>query len=206
MCVDLVLLANGTAFDVAADKGSKAGPPEFGSDQLPSFQEAGVSGGFMIMAVCEDSAMEGVVCGDVDTALIGEDAGLDLPVSEAGTEGERNVLVHGLESLENEGVARGYGLNAMGEGSVNQVDEEGRREEGDVSVVGIIHGKEVGSTGEGIGTSKKCTRDMNHFQVKVCKVNEPACLAAVERLGLAEIGKVLMVSEDLHRKGGAMKR
>ena len=46
---------------------------------------------------------------------------------------------------------------------------------------------------------------MDHFQVKVSKVNEPARLAAVECLGLAEIGKVLVVSEDLHRKGGAMK-
>ena len=30
-------------------------------------------------------------------------------------------------------------------------------------------------------------------------------MAAVECLGLAEIGKVLVVSEDLHRKGRAMK-
>ena len=50
MCVNFVLLAKGTAFDIAADEGSKAGPPEFGSDQLLCFQEAGVSGRLMIMA------------------------------------------------------------------------------------------------------------------------------------------------------------
>ena len=37
MCVDLVLLAKGTAFDIAADKGGEAGPPKFSSNQLASF-------------------------------------------------------------------------------------------------------------------------------------------------------------------------
>ena len=203
--VNLVLLAKGTALDIAVDEGSKTRPPELGGDQLSGFQEAGVSGGLVIVAARKDGAAEGVVGRDIDTALIGEDAGLDLPVSEAGTEGKRNVLMHGLESLENEGITCGRRLNAVGEGSVNQVDKEGQREEGDVSVVGVFLGEEVGSTREGIGASKKFTGDMDHFQVKVSKVDEPACLAAVEHLGLAEIGKVLVVSEDLYWKGGAMK-
>ena len=93
----------------------------------------------------------------------------------------------------------------MGEGGVNLVHKEGWREEGDVSVVGIVRGEEVGLAREGIGTSKKFTRDVDHFQVKVSKVDEPARLAAIERLGLVEIGKVLVVSEDLHWEGGAMK-
>ena len=206
MRVNLVLLANGTALDVAADEGSKAGPPEFGSNQLSSFQEAGVSGGFMITATFKDGSAEGVVCGDVDAALVSkDDASFDLPVSEPGTEGKRDVLVHRLEGLENERVSRGCGFNVVGEGGVNQVDKEGRWEEGDVSVVRIVRGEEVGSAREGIGTSKKFTRDMDHFQVNVSKVDEPACLVAIERLGLVEIGKVLVVSEDLHREGGAMK-
>ena len=80
MCVNLVLLAKGTAFDIAADERSKAGPPEFGGDQLSGFQEAGVSGGFMIVASHKDGAAEGVVGRDIDTAFIGEDAGFNLPV------------------------------------------------------------------------------------------------------------------------------
>ena len=159
----------------------------------------------MIMASCEDSAAEGVVCRDIDTAFVGEDAGFDLPVGQPGMEGERDILVHGLKGLENEGVSRRCGFNAVGEGSVNQVDKEGWREEGDVGVVRVIRREEVGSAREGIGTSKKFTGDMDHFQVKVSKVDEPARLAAIERLGLAEIGEVLVVSEDLHREGGAMK-
>ena len=125
--VNLVLLAEGTALDVAADEGGEARPPEFGGDQLSGFQEAGVSGGFMIVASRKDGAAEGVVSRDIDTAFIGEDAGFNLPVGQPGTEGERNILVHGLEGLENEGVPRGGRLDAVREGGVDEVDKEGRR-------------------------------------------------------------------------------
>ena len=119
MCVNLVLLAKGTAFDIAADEGSKAGPPEFGGNQLPSFQEAGVSGGFMIVAMRKDGVAEGVVGGDVDPSFVSEDTGLNLPVSKAGTEGKRDVFVHGLKGLEDKGVTRRSGFDPMRESSVD---------------------------------------------------------------------------------------
>ena len=31
------------------------------------------------------------------------------------------------------------------------------------------------------------------------------CLSAVERLGLAEVGKIFVVGEDLYREGGTME-
>ena len=127
MRVGFVLLATSTAFNIAADIGSEAGPPEFSGNQLASFQEAGVTGGFVIVATLEDSMMKGVICGDIDTTLIDKDAGLNLPVGQPGAEGEGNILVHGLESLENEGVAHGGRFNAVREGGVNQIDKEGRR-------------------------------------------------------------------------------
>ena len=34
MCVGLILLTNGTTFDIFMHKGSKAGPPEVGGNQL----------------------------------------------------------------------------------------------------------------------------------------------------------------------------
>ena len=117
----------------------------------------------MIMAACEDGAAKGVVRGDIDTAFVCENTCVNLPVSESGLEGKRDVFVHRLESLEDEGVTRGRRLDAVGEGSVNQVNEEGRRKEGGVSVVRVIRGEEVRSVGEGIGTSKEFSRDMDHF-------------------------------------------
>ena len=80
MRVNFVLLAKGTALDISADVGGEAGPPEFSCDQLSRFQEAGMTGGFVIMAALEDGAAEGIICGDIDTALVREDAGFDLPV------------------------------------------------------------------------------------------------------------------------------
>ena len=205
VCVNLVLLAKGTAFDVLADEGGESGPPELGGNQLSGFQEAGVSGGFMVVTSRKDGAAEGVVGGDINMALISEDAGFNLPVGQPGTEGKRDVLMHGLESLEDKGVTRGRRLNAVGEGGVDEVDNQGRREEGDVGVIRIIGRKEVGSARESVGSGKEFSGDMDHLKVEVGEVNEPACLAAIECLRLVEIGEVLVVSKDLHREGGAME-
>ena len=141
MSVNLVLLAKGAAFNISADKGSQPGPPEFGGDQLMHFQEAGVSSGFVIMASFQDGTAKRVVRGNIDTAFVGEDAGLDLPVCQLGTEGERNILVHGLEGLQDEGVTCRGGFDTVREGSVDEVDEKGQWEEGDVGVVGVIGGE-----------------------------------------------------------------
>ena len=104
MCVNFVLLAQSTAFHVVADEGGESGPPKFSGDQLACFQEAGMTGGLMVMAAFEDGVAEGVVCRDVDAALVGKDAGFDLPVSELRAEWERDIFVHGLEGLEDKGV------------------------------------------------------------------------------------------------------
>ena len=46
---------------------------------------------------------------------------------------------------------------------------------------------------------------MDHFKVEVGKVNEPACLSVVECLGLAKVGKVLVIGENLHWERRAME-
>ena len=46
---------------------------------------------------------------------------------------------------------------------------------------------------------------MDHFQVKVCEVDEPTSLLPVEILGGTEVGEVFMVGEDLDWEGGSME-
>ena len=46
---------------------------------------------------------------------------------------------------------------------------------------------------------------MDHLEVKVGEVNEPASLSAIEQLRLAEVGEVLMVRKNLYWEGRAMK-
>ena len=47
-------------------------------------------------------------------ALIGQDTCFNLPVGEVGVEGERDVLIHGLEGLKNKGVTSRGRLDAVG--------------------------------------------------------------------------------------------
>ena len=90
VCVQLVLLADGTALDVFSNVGSETGPPEVTGDQLASFKVTGVSGGFVIMTLLEDGATEGIIVGNIYSVFVGKDTGFVLPVREAGTEGARN--------------------------------------------------------------------------------------------------------------------
>ena len=169
------------------DIGGKAGPPEFGCDELPGFQVAGVTGTLVVVASLEDGVTEGVIIGDIDMALIDQDACFDLPVGEAGMEGKRDIIVHRLEGLENEGVACRGRLDAMGEGDVDNIDEERWGKEGHPIIIIIRMGKEVRATREGIGASEEFSWDVDHFQVKVREVDEPMGLLSVEVLG--EIGR-----------------
>ena len=102
--IRLVLLAGRASFNVLADVGGKAGPPEFSCDGLVSFQVSRVAGRVMIMAMLEDGVAKGFIVGDIDATLIGKDACYDLPVRKVGAEGKGNILIHGLESLEDEGI------------------------------------------------------------------------------------------------------
>ena len=105
--VGLVLLAGGTTFDVLVDVRGQAGPPKLCSNKLVSFQISRVTRCFMIMATLENSVAKGFIIGDIDAPLVGEDACFDLPVKEAGTERERNILVHRLEGLEDNRIVNG---------------------------------------------------------------------------------------------------
>ena len=80
MCVCLVLLASGAASNKSTNIGGEAWPPELGSDQLVSFEKAGVTSGGVIMTAAENVAAEITSGGNKDTAFIGEDAISILPV------------------------------------------------------------------------------------------------------------------------------
>ena len=120
-------------------------------------------------------------------------------------EGKRDVVIHGLEGLEDKGVARQGRLDMVGEGDVNDIDEERWRKEGNSVIVVVGVGKEVGMAREGVRAGEEFAWDMDHFQVEVCKVDKPMGLSSVEVLGGMEVGEVLMVGEDLDWEGGSME-
>ena len=65
-------------------------------------------------------------------------------------EWERDILVHGLKSLEVEGVAGRGGFDAVRERYVDDVDKEGWGKEGNSIIIIVRMGKEVRTTREGI--------------------------------------------------------
>ena len=87
------------------------------------------------MASFQNGVTQGVIGRDIDMTLIGQDTRFDLPVRESGAEGKGDILIHGLECLQNVWVTSRSGFDPSGECCVNEVDEEGRRKESDTIVV-----------------------------------------------------------------------
>ena len=78
--VGFVLLASDITLDLLLHKLCKTRPSEFHSNELTSFKVTRVAGSLVVMAMGEDRAMEGVVWGNVDMALVSEDMVIVLPV------------------------------------------------------------------------------------------------------------------------------
>ena len=65
--------------------------------------------------------------------------------------------------------------------------------------------KKIRLVGESVRSSKWFTGDMDHFETKVSKVNQPPCLTVVGCLELSEVGEVLVIGEHLYQNEGSMK-
>ena len=99
-----------------------------------------------------------------------------MPVGEAGTEWEGDVFAHGLEGLEDEGVACRGRLDAMGEGDVNNVDEEGWGKESASVIVIVGLREEVWAAGEGIRPAKSFPGTRIIFRLKSARsISQQAC-------------------------------
>ena len=63
-----------------------------------------MAGSLVVMAAGKDRAAEGVLWGNVDTTLIGQDMIIKLPIRKVRPEGSGDVLQGRLQMLEDEGV------------------------------------------------------------------------------------------------------
>ena len=73
MCVRLVLLACGTAFDIFSHELHKTWPSEFSSNKLVGFEITQVTSSLMVVATGEDGVAEGIVWGDIDMTFVCQD-------------------------------------------------------------------------------------------------------------------------------------
>ena len=80
MRVGLVLLASRTSLYVFAYERCEARPPKFRGNKLAGFKVAWVASSFMIVAANKDGMLKRGIGGNVNTALVGENALGILPV------------------------------------------------------------------------------------------------------------------------------
>ena len=203
VCVCLVLLASCTARNVLADKGGKSGPPKLGCNELVGLENTRVTCCGMVMVSGDNRAAEGGVGGDIDTILEGQDTSIILPIRETRSKFGREFAGECVEGIKDKGVSCGGSSKPVREGGVDEIDEEGVGEEGDIFIIRIQGGDVVWAAGESIWGTKVSSWDVEETKVKLGDVEEPAGLASVEFLGLVEVCEVFMVGEYLDGGGGA---
>ena len=89
----------------------------------------------MVMVTCHDRVAEVSIGGDVDTALVSQDASIIMPIGEARVEGGRDCTRESMEGVKDQWVRSGGGAKFVGKRGVDEVDEECVREQGDCLIV-----------------------------------------------------------------------
>ena len=64
---------------------------------------------------------------------------------------------------------------------------------------------EVWAAGEGIRSNKEMAWDVDDFEIKIGKIEQPSCLSTIEVLCLMEVCQVLVVHKDLDGKRGSVE-
>ena len=96
-------------------------------------------------------------------------------------------------------------MELVGEGGINEVDEECIREQGDHLIVRIGRGDMIRSTRQGIWSTEILARYVFECEVKLREVKQPSSLATIQIMRLAEVSQVFVVHKDPDRSGGTEK-
>ena len=91
----------------------------------------------MVMVMGHDRVAQASISGDVDAALVSEDACIIMPIGEARAKSGRDSTWEGMEGIKDQQVGSGGGAKFVREGGVDEVDKEFVREEGDRLIVCI---------------------------------------------------------------------
>ena len=59
--------------------------------------------------------------------------------------------------------------------------------------------------GECVRSREEFSRDVDHIEIKVCKIKKPMSLVMIQVLGLVKVCQVLMISENLDGKGRTLE-
>ena len=59
--------------------------------------------------------------------------------------------------------------------------------------------------GECVRSREEFSRDVDHIEIKVCKIKKLVSLVMIQVLGLVKVCQVLMISENLDGKGRTLE-
>ena len=90
--------------DVAVNIRGKAGPPKFRGNKLASFEDTWVASSGMVVVASHDRVAQVSICGDIDVALVSQDASIVMPIGEARVEGSRDGTRESMEGIKDQWV------------------------------------------------------------------------------------------------------
>ena len=105
--------------DITANVRGQAWPPKFRGNQLASFENARMASSGMIMVSSDDRVAESSICRNIDTTLVSQDAGIIVPVREAGMKSGGDSARQSMEGVKNQWVRSGGRAEFIREEGVN---------------------------------------------------------------------------------------
>ena len=127
------------------------------------------------------------ICRDIDAVLVSQNASIVVPVRKAGVESGRDSTRESMEGIKDQWVRSRGGAEFVGEGGIDEVDEEFIREQGDRLIVRISCGDMIRSMRQGIRSTEIFAWVVFEHQVKLREVKQPSGLAAIQITRLAEV-------------------
>ena len=140
---------------------------------------ARVAGSGVVMVAGYDSVAQVGVSGDIDTVLVSQDACVVTPIGKAGAESSRGSTRESMEGIENEWVRSRGGAKLVREGSIDEVDKECFREEGDRFIICVGCGDMIWATGQSVWGTEIFSRDVCEGEVEFGQIEQPSGLAAI---------------------------
>ena len=137
---------------------------------MASFENTRMACGGMIMVARYDRAAKASISRDIDAALVSQDSSVIVPIGKARAEIGRDCTRESMEGIEDQWVRSRGGAKFVGEGGVDEVDEECVREQGDRFIVRVGSGDMIWSAGQGVRGTEILARDMFKCEIKLGEI------------------------------------
>ena len=135
-----------------------------------SFEHSWMAHHRVIMVSSDNRVSQRSIIGNVNVSLISKNAGIVVPVREAGMEVGRDLSWEGVKGIQDQQIGHGGRVELIREGGVDEVDKECVGEESHGFVVSIRLWDMIWSAGQGIRSAKILAGDVFKGKIKFREV------------------------------------